>query len=116
MTMIKCMVPIAVAGFVAFVNVMGFAHADQSTDQDNRDLKALASMKVTLPQAIKTAEEQVGGQAVSADISQKGGTTSIAVEVAGASGVKTVLVNAQTGQVTGTADPEHDEDNEEGED
>lgn len=93
----------ALAALVLVSTTIGFAQAqDRENNQDRRDTAALATMKVTLPQAIATAEQQVGGQAVGADVSQERGTVRIAVEVAGPQGVKTVLVDAQTGQVTAT--------------
>jgi len=76
------------------------------------DAAALAGMKVTLTQAITMAEQQGGGRAIGADVSQENGAIRIAVEVAGPQGVKTVLVDAQTGQVNATRDGDQDgEDN-----
>ena len=87
------------------------AHA-ADRDQDQRDTAALANMKVTLQQAIATAEQQAGGRAVGADVSQENGATRIAVEVAGQAGVKTVLIDGQSGKVTATHDAGQDhEDN-----
>lgn len=92
----------------------GTAYArDRDHDQDVRDTAALDSMKVTLQQAIATAEQQSGGRAVGADVSQERGAPSIAVEVAGPEGVRTVLVDGQSGQVmailTGGQDGEDDD-------
>ena len=90
----------------------GAAYAQDNRDQDRRDLATLAAMKVTLPQAIATAEQQGGGRAVGADVSQRNGATRIAVEIVGPQGVKTVMVDGVTGQVTGTSDKGGDaEDN-----
>lgn len=108
---IKRIIPCALAALLAAGAAGGIAFA-KDTDQDARDTAALAGMKVTLPQAIATAEQQAGGRAVGADVSQERGATRIAVEVAGPGGVKTVLVDAQTGQVTATRDGGQDgEDN-----
>lgn len=106
---IKRIVPFALAGLLAVGAASGIAHADQNRDQDGRDAAvALAGMKVTLQQAIATAEQQAGGRAVGADMSQERGATRIAVEVIGPQGAKTVLVDAQTGQVTATHDGRQD--------
>ncbi len=83
----------------------------QAQDRDGRDAAALAGVKVTLQQAIATAEGQAGGRAVGADVSQEGGVTRISVEVSGPQGVKTVLVDGATGQVTATRDGGDTEDN-----
>ncbi len=108
---IKRMLPAALAAALAIGAAGGIAHA-QNRDQDGRDAAALASMKVTLQQAIATAEGQAGGRAVGADVSQERGVTRIQVEVSGPQGVKTVLVDGVTGQVTATRDGGSDnEDN-----
>ncbi len=60
---------------------------------------ALQSAKVTLPQAIATAEQKTGGQAYDAGVDIKAGQTRIAVETNGPGGVQTVMVDAQSGQV-----------------
>lgn len=110
---IKRVTPLALAALLAVGAAGGIAHAkERDGKQDGRDAAALAGMKVTLQQAIATAEQQAGGRAVGADVSQEQGATRVAVEVAGPQGVKTVLVDAQTGQVTATQDGGHDgEDN-----
>ena len=100
---IKRMLPATLAAVVAVGAAGGIARA-QSRDQDSRDAAALAGMRVTLQQAIATAESQAGGRAVGADVSQEQGATRISVEVAGPQGVKTVLVDGATGQVTATRD------------
>lgn len=108
---IKHIIPVALAALFAVGAAGGIAYAKDS-GQDAQDTAALAGMKVTLQQAIATAEQQAGGRAVGADMSQERGATRIAVEVVGPQGVKTVLVDAQTGQVTATRDGGQDgEDN-----
>jgi uncharacterized membrane protein YkoI len=106
----------ALVGLLAVGAAGGTAHAEgRDHKQDGRDTAALAGMKVTLAQAIVTAEQQAGGRAVGADLLQEKGVTRIAVEVAGAQGVRTVIVDAQTDQVTaantGSQDSEDNEDN-----
>ena len=100
---IKRTFPVALAVVAAIGAASGIAQA-QNRDQDSRDVAALAIMKVTLQQAIATAESQAGGRAVGADVSQQGGATGISVAVAGPQGVKTVFVDGATGQVTATRD------------
>jgi uncharacterized membrane protein YkoI len=105
---IKRIASLAFATLLAVAAAAGAAQA-QDRDQNARDIAALANMKVTLPQAIAAAEQQAGGRAVSADVSRAQGTTRIAVEVVGPQGVKTLLVDAQTGQVTATQDGGQDD-------
>jgi uncharacterized membrane protein YkoI len=85
---------------------------DQGQDQDQRDITTRAGMKVTLQQAIVTAEQQMGGRAVGAEVFRQKGAAHFSVEVAGPGGIKTVFVDAQTGKVTATnASSEDREDN-----
>ena len=98
---IRMIAPLALAAFVAAAAAGGIAYA-KDQEQDHRDVAALAAMKVTLAQAIATAEQQSGERAVGADVSHEKGVARIAVEVAGPQGVKTVMVDGQTGQVTAT--------------
>ena len=93
----------ALAALLAMGAAGGIARA-QDRDHDSREAAALAGMKVTLSQAITTAEGQAGGRAVSADVLQQDGATRIAVEVVGPQGFKTVMVDGATGQVTATRD------------
>ena len=104
----KRILPIALAALVATSAAGGLAFAQERRDAGN-DAAAIANAKVTLQQAIATAEQQAGGRAVSADIEQERGVTQIEVEVAGPQGVKTVMVDAQSGQVTATRDADQGE-------
>ena len=93
--------PVALAALVATGAAGGIAFANEKADA-GLDPAALANIKVTLQQAITTAEQQTGGRAVSADLKQERGKAQIEVDVAGPQGFKTVQVDAQTGQVTAT--------------
>lgn len=97
--MTKRRAAMALAALLALGAAGGIAHASERSE-DQTDVAALASMKVTLSQAIATAEQQAGGKAVGADVIQENGATRIAVEVAGQGSVKTVLIDAQSGKVT----------------
>ena len=102
--------PIAFAALLATGAASGVALAEENGHKN--DAAMLANAKITLQQAIATAEQQSGGRAVSADLKQEKGMPQIEVEIAGPQGAKTVLVNAQTGQVTATHATDHaDEDN-----
>lgn len=103
---IERIIPTALA-LLLVAGSLGYAQA-KDDGQDGRDAAALAGMKVTLTQAIAAAEQQAGGKAVGADVSQQSGTTRIAVEVPGPQGVKTVLV---AGQATAAQVGRDNEDN-----
>lgn len=94
----KGILPIALAASVITGAAGSYAFAKESGEAGH-DTAALAATKVTLQQAIATAEQQANGRAVSAAIEQARGVTQIEVKVAGPQGVKTVVVGAQSGQV-----------------
>lgn len=103
----KHILPAALAALVATGAAGGFAFAEERGDA-GQDAAALADAKVTLQQAIATAEQQANGRAVGADIKHERGTARIEVGVTGPQGVETVLVDAQTGRVTATYDGDRD--------
>lgn len=94
---------------VMLVGAAGGALA-KGKNEDANDMAALSSMKVSLTQAIATAEQQGGGKAVSADIVTKGGSPQIAVELIASGSTKKITIDGKTGQVTGTANGDNDSD------
>ncbi|HYZ23558.1 MAG TPA: hypothetical protein VE690_15520, partial [Rhodopila sp.] len=62
----------------------------------------LQGAKVSLTQAIATAEQQTGGRAYDAGVDVKDGNTRIVVETNGPKGEQTVAVDAQSGGVVAT--------------
>lgn len=91
---------IAVAALLAAGTLAGTALAAGGHDE-GREATALQGAKVTLSQAIATAEQQTGGRAFDAGVDAEKGTPRIAVETNGPKGVQTVVVDAQSGQVVG---------------
>lgn len=80
--------------------VMGtFAGTALASGDEDREASALQNARVTLVQAITTAERQTGGKAYDAGVSIKGGQARITVETNGPKGVQTLAIDAQTGQV-----------------
>lgn len=107
----KRILPFTLAALIAGSAVGGAALAKESGHADP-DMQAIAKAKVSLQQAIATAEQQTSGRAVSADLDEQNGVPRIEVEVAGPQGIKTVLVDAETGRVTAThAGDQGDADN-----
>ena len=79
------------------IGLAGTARADSS--EDRSDAAVLAAAKVSLGQAIAIAERRAGGRAIGAEVDNGNGAARIAVEVASAQGVRTVLIDPQTGHV-----------------
>jgi len=96
----KRIAPIALMALLASGTLAGTALA--ASNDENREATALQGAKVTLSQAIATAEQQTGGKAFDAGVDTKGARTRIVVETNGPKGVQTVMVDAQSGQVVST--------------
>ncbi len=96
----KTLTALALAGLLAIGGTAGTAFA--AGNDEDREANAIQNAKVTLAQAIATAEQQTGGRAYDAGVDIKNGATRIAVETNGPKGVLTVTVDAQSGQVVGT--------------
>ncbi len=95
----KLITALALASLLATSAVAGTALAAGDEDQE---ATALLGAKVSLTQAIATAEQQTGGHAFDAGVNIKDGRTRIAVETNGPKGIQTITVDAQSGQVVGT--------------
>ena len=62
---------------------------------------ALQNSRTTLVQAIGTAEQQTGGKACDAGVDVDHGKPRIVVETNGPNGIRTVTIDADSGQVVG---------------
>ena len=91
-------VAIALAGAL-FLGLAGPTSAENSDEA--REETALQGTKLTLSQAISIAEHQTGGKAFDAGVDVDHGKPRIVVETNGTSGVQTVIVDAQSGQIVG---------------
>lgn len=96
----KLIATLALAGLLATGAIAGTALA--AGDNEDREATALQGTKISLTQAIATAEQQTGGKAFDAGVDTKGGQTHIVVETNGPKGVQTVSVDAQSGVVVGS--------------
>lgn len=91
----KLIASLALAGMVTAGTLSGAAFAAG----EDREANALQGAKVSLTQAIASAEQQTGGRAYDAGVDIKGGQTRIVVETNGPKGIQTVAIDAQSGQV-----------------
>lgn len=107
---------VAIAGVFA-ASMLGVAYAKNNETRTN-EAAVIANAKVTLAQAIVTAEQQVGGKAVGTGIEDQNGTVAFEVEVLKDGQKHKVLVDPQTGQIvkTAKADTEQNENGREDDD
>lgn len=96
--MIEYIAAIALAG----VLILGVAGPTFSANNGEvREETALLGTKITLSQAISIAEHQTGGKAFDAGVDVDHGKPRIVVETNGTSGVQTVILDAESGQIVG---------------
>ena len=96
--MIEYIAAIALAG----VLILGVAGPTFSANGEAREETALLGTKLTLSQAISTAEQQTGGKAFDAGVDVEHEKPRIVVETNGPNGVQTVVFDAETGQIIGS--------------
>ena len=96
----KLMMTLALAGLLAAGTTASTAFAAKSDEA--QEANALQGAKVSLTQAIASAEQQTGGHAYDAGADVEKGKTIIVVETNGPKGVQTVTVDAESGHVLGT--------------
>jgi hypothetical protein len=62
---------------------------------------ALDATKLTLSQAIATAEQRTAGKAYEAGVDVEHGKPRVVVETNGPNGVRTIIIDAQSGEIVG---------------
>ncbi|WP_428484779.1 PepSY domain-containing protein [Rhodopila sp.] len=87
---------------LAGVLLLGFAGPTlAATNNEAREETALQGTRITLSQAISAAEQQSGGKAFDAGADVVHGKPRVVVETNGPTGVQTVIIDAQSGQIIG---------------
>ena len=97
--MIEYSAGIALAG-VLFLGTAGPTFAVDNGEAQEES--ALLGTKLTLSQAIATAEQQTGGKAFDAGVDVDHGKPRVIVETNGPKGVQTVVLDAESGQLIGS--------------
>lgn len=109
MTRMKILTLATAGAFAA--SAIGFARVVQAKDSERPTDEAavMANAKVSMAQAITTAEQQVGGKAVDSGIEDQNGTVFLEVTVLTGTQKHKVLIDPQSGQVVKTALDDNDE-------
>lgn len=92
---------IAAAGLLALGLGLGAAPAVAAGASEAQEQTALMNSKLSLSEAIATAERQTGGKAFDAGVDVDHGKPLVQVEINGPKGVQTVTIDASNGQVIG---------------
>jgi uncharacterized membrane protein YkoI len=75
------------------------AQAGESKEKETKQLKLFSKAKITLTEAIKTAEKKVGGKAMEAELDDESTTVQFEIEILKDGKVHEVLVDGITGKV-----------------
>ena len=112
--------PVALAMVsVLTMGTLAAAGAAYAKDKELRtnEVAIMANAKVTMAQAIATAEQKTGGKTVGTGIEDQDGTVFLEVQVLKDNQRHSVLIDPQSGQVVKVAiDNEQDDDDEEDDD
>jgi uncharacterized membrane protein YkoI len=102
----------AVAATAIGAGVAGGAFADTDARGLDDDAKAMLAARVTLTDAIATAEKEAGGKAIDAGMDDQDGVRFIAVNVVRGEKIQKVLVDPETGKVVkiGAKDDDEEDD------
>jgi uncharacterized membrane protein YkoI len=101
-----------VAGTLAAVAISGSVTAyARDRDKPTDETAVMANAKISMAQAIATAEQQVGGKAVGTGIEDEDGTVYFEVEVLKDGKRQKVLIDPQTGKIVKTV-ADNDEERE----
>jgi len=87
----------------------GLVYAKQSGAEQNEAMVNLAQAKISLAQAVTTAEQHVGGRASRAELENENGRLVYGVEVADNTKTMDVKVDATDGSIVSTQTDEADE-------
>jgi uncharacterized membrane protein YkoI len=105
---------LAMAGVIAAGTLGAGAAFSRESDHRTDEAAIMANSKVSMAQAIATAEQHTGGKAVGTGIEDQDGTVFLEVQVIKNNERQKVLVDPQSGSVvkTATEDNEQNEDHE----
>ena len=110
-------IPALMAATIAFgsFGAAGLAFAKESMGQETNEAQVMQNAKITMQQAIATAEQAVGGKATGSGIDDENGVVTFEVEVVKDGMGHKVLIDTQTGKITkqvmASADNDDDGDN-----
>jgi uncharacterized membrane protein YkoI len=98
------------------LGAVGAAYAKDKEFRTN-EVAIMANAKITMAQAIATAEQETGGKAVGTGIEDQDGTVFLEVQVLRDNQSQSVLIDPQSGKVVKVAiDNEQDENDDEEDD
>jgi len=79
--------------------VANIAQAGESKEKEAKELKLLSQAKISLTEAIKAAEQKVGGKAMEAEVDEESNAVQFEIEVLKDGKIHEVKVDGKTGKV-----------------
>ncbi|MFM9939344.1 MAG: PepSY domain-containing protein [Hyphomicrobiaceae bacterium] len=107
----KTLLTALVAGTLATGAIGGLAYARERGESRTDEAAIMTNAKITMAQAIATAELATGGKAVGTGIEDQDGTVNFEVSVLKDGARQKVLIDTQTGKVVKTVTAQNDDDN-----
>ena len=75
------------------------AQAGESKEKEAKELKLFSQAKITLTEAIKSAEQKTGGKAMEAEVDDESNTVQFEIEILKDGKIHEVMVDGITGKV-----------------
>ena len=75
------------------------AQAGESKEKEAKELKLFSLAKISLTEAIKAAEQKVGGKAMEAELDDESNTVQFEIEILKDGKIHDVMVDGKTGKV-----------------
>jgi uncharacterized membrane protein YkoI len=75
------------------------AQAGESKEKEAKELQLFSTAKISLTEAIKAAEQKVGGKAMEAEVDDESNTVQFEIEILKDGKIHEVMVDGKTGKV-----------------
>jgi uncharacterized membrane protein YkoI len=105
----KTVLALVMTGLIAAAGVT-VSQADDDKGEAAKKLQLFSQAKISLTEAIKIAEQKIGGKALEAELEDKAGTVQFEVEVVKDGILHEAMIDAKTGQVLKVALEDGDDD------
>lgn len=97
---------------VMAVSSIGFTQAAESKNKEAKEIQLFSQATISLQDAIKAAEQKVGGKAMEAEINDESATVQFEIEILKAGQIHEAMVDGKTGNVLKVSQEDESKDNE----
>ena len=100
------------ASTVIAASSIGFAQTAESKDKEVKEIQLFSQATISLQDAIKAAEQKVGGKAMEAEINDESATVQYEIEILKAGQSHEAMVDGKTGNVLKVSQEDESKENE----